>query len=112
MNRFLPLEKRSKRAQRQAYAARRGSWNGVNPVSKVIPSGKAYRRCKNRIDWDGEPPRSSRHEELGGSRFSLQEQPLSSIAVDCLIPYVLSINSLSEFPKSILQLSAIFQQAE
>lgn len=66
MNRFVPLEKRSKRAQRQVYAARRGSWNGVNPVSKVIPSGKAYRRCKNRIDWDGEPPRSSRHEDLGG----------------------------------------------
>ncbi len=70
MNQFVPLEKRSKRQQRQVYAARRGSWNGVNPVSKVIPSGKAYRRSKTRIDWDGEPPRSSWRGDLGGLCYS------------------------------------------
>ncbi len=102
MNRFLPLEKRSKRAQRQAYAARRGSWNGVNPVSKVIPSGKAYRRCKNRIDWDGEPPRSSRQEDLGGSRFSLQEQPLHSEGTNCLSLTVFPTYDLSISPKRVL----------
>jgi len=37
---FVPLEKQSKKAQRRAAAAKRGSWNGVNPVTKVVPDTK------------------------------------------------------------------------
>ena len=41
---FVPFEKRSKKEQRSCNAAKRGSWNGVNPVSRVVPSKKQYKR--------------------------------------------------------------------
>lgn len=50
-NRFIPLEKQSKKAQRAYHAKQRGSWNGVNPTSKVIPSGKTYSRKKRREEY-------------------------------------------------------------
>ncbi len=57
MTRMIPLEKQSKARQREYHAARRGSWNGVNPVSRVVPSGKAYDRNRikreTRGDMDG-----------------------------------------------------------
>ena len=43
----IPLTKQSKRQQRAYYAARRGSWNGVNPVTRVVPNKNAYDR--NRV---------------------------------------------------------------
>ena len=43
---LVPLSKQSKKAQREFYASQRGSWNGVNPVSKVIPNKKIYNRKK------------------------------------------------------------------
>jgi len=39
-----PLMKQSKRAKKEYYASRRGSWNGVVPVTKVIPDKRAYDR--------------------------------------------------------------------
>lgn len=36
----VPLEKRSKKERKAYYAKQRGSWNGVNPVTKVIPNKK------------------------------------------------------------------------
>ena len=44
---FTPMAKRSKRAQRACYAAKRGSWNGLSPVTRVVQSKKAYDR--NRV---------------------------------------------------------------
>jgi len=44
MKQLIPLNKQSKKAQKQFHSARRGSWNGVNPVSRTVPSGKAYSR--------------------------------------------------------------------
>lgn len=41
---FIPLEKRSKQAQKAFHAQHRGSWNGVNPVSRVAPDKKKYDR--------------------------------------------------------------------
>lgn len=46
---FIPLEKRSKKEQRAYHAAQRGSWNGVDPVTRVVPSKKLYNRKKNRL---------------------------------------------------------------
>lgn len=42
-----PMAKRSKRAQREHYAAKRGSWNGLSPVTRVVQSKKTYDR--NRV---------------------------------------------------------------
>lgn len=44
MKDLVPLRKQSKKKQREYYSARRGSWNGVNPITRVVPNGKAYDR--------------------------------------------------------------------
>ena len=37
-----PMAKRSKRAQRAYHAAKRGSWNGLSPVTRVVQSKNTY----------------------------------------------------------------------
>ncbi|MBP1577391.1 MAG: hypothetical protein J6C75_02800 [Oscillospiraceae bacterium] len=44
MEKFIPFEKLSKKKQRELNAKQRGSWYGINPVTRVVPSGKAYDR--------------------------------------------------------------------
>lgn len=44
MEKLIPLEKQSKRAQKAHHSKRRGSWNGVDPVTRIVPSGKLYDR--------------------------------------------------------------------
>lgn len=46
MMQFVPLNKRSKKAQREFYAQKRGSWHGVNPISRTVQSRKAYDRVR------------------------------------------------------------------
>ena len=48
----IPLTKQSKKQQRAFYAAKRGSWNGVNPVTRTVPSKKGLRP---------EPPQAGKH---------------------------------------------------
>lgn len=50
MKQLIPLKKRSKREQKAYHAARRGSWHGLSPVTRVIPSGKAYNRNRTKRD--------------------------------------------------------------
>lgn len=44
MNKTIPLEKRSKRDRRAYYNDRRNDWNGVIPVTRVIPGKKGFDR--------------------------------------------------------------------
>ena len=44
----IPLEKQSKRAQKAQHAKGRVSWNGVVPVTRVIPNKKAYDRSRTK----------------------------------------------------------------
>ena len=44
---FTPIAKRSKSEQRKYYASKRGSWNGLSPVTRVVQSKKTYDR--NRV---------------------------------------------------------------
>lgn len=44
MSNFIPLEKMSKKARREYYAQKRGSWNGVHPVTQIAPNKKAAAR--------------------------------------------------------------------
>ena len=39
-----PLCKQSKKARCAYYKKQRGTWNGIRPVTRTAPSGKAYRR--------------------------------------------------------------------
>lgn len=41
---FVPYKKCSKKEQRRRNSLRRNSWNEVNPVSRIVPSGKVYNR--------------------------------------------------------------------
>lgn len=58
MAQMVPLNKRSKKAQREYHARQRSSWYGVNPITRTVPSGKAYDRSRvkrtARNTW-GEP---------------------------------------------------------
>jgi len=48
MKKFIPLYKQSKKNRKAFHEARRGSWNGVNPVTRTVPSGKVYNRKKQK----------------------------------------------------------------
>jgi len=52
---FVPLEKRSKREQREYHAKQRGSWGEINPVTRKSPNPKAYNRKKSRQWYEHEP---------------------------------------------------------
>ena len=44
MEKLIPLRKQSKRAQKAYHSRQRGSWYGVNPVTRTAPNKKAYDR--------------------------------------------------------------------
>ena len=46
MDRFVPLSKKSKKEQKKFHAMQRSTWNGLNPVTRTVPNGKAYNRKK------------------------------------------------------------------
>ena len=48
MDKFIPYEKLSKKKQRELNAKRRGSWYGLNPVTRKPENSKAYNRQKTR----------------------------------------------------------------
>lgn len=45
---FVPLRKQSKKKQKEYYSSRRGSWNGINPITRVVPNAKAYDRNRSK----------------------------------------------------------------
>ena len=46
MEKFIPFEKLSKKKQREINAKQRGSWYGINPVTRKPENSKAYNRKK------------------------------------------------------------------
>ena len=48
MEKFIPLKKLSKKKRRQLAAQRRGTWGGLNPVTRKPANPKAYNRKKAR----------------------------------------------------------------
>ena len=65
MEHYVPVDKLSKKQKKAYYAARRGSWNGVNPVSRKVPNKKIYdrKRAKHWRDEDALPVFLSAHEK-------------------------------------------------
>ncbi len=57
---MIPLAKQSKAKQREYHAAKRGSWNGINPVSRVVPNGRAYDRNRIKREAFRNPDRERR----------------------------------------------------
>lgn len=48
MEKLIPFEKLSKKKQRELMARKRGSWGGINPVTRKPENPKAYNRKKAR----------------------------------------------------------------
>ena len=44
MEKFVPYEKLSKKKQRELNAMKRGTWGGLNPVTRKPENSKAYNR--------------------------------------------------------------------
>ena len=49
MKKVVPLKKQSKKVRKKAHAEKRGTWNGLSPITRVKPSGKVYDRKKLRL---------------------------------------------------------------
>ena len=49
----VPLKKQHKRAQKEFHSKRRGSWYGISPVTRTVPSGRIYdrKRIKREDRW-------------------------------------------------------------
>lgn len=41
---MTPISKQSKKARKRYDASRRGGWNGISPVTRIVPNKKAYDR--------------------------------------------------------------------
>jgi hypothetical protein len=50
MEKYIPIAKRSKKEQKAENASKRGSWNGINPVTRKPVNPKAYDRKRAR-EW-------------------------------------------------------------
>lgn len=48
MEKFVPYQKLSKKKKRELDKARRGSWYGINPVTRKPENSRAYNRRKTR----------------------------------------------------------------
>lgn len=44
MRKLTPIDKMSKKSQNTYHAKKRGSWNGLCPVTRIVPNKKAYDR--------------------------------------------------------------------
>lgn len=44
MEKFVPFDKLSKKKQRELNSMKRGSWGGLNPVTRKPANPKAYNR--------------------------------------------------------------------
>lgn len=45
---FVPLAKMSKKAQREYFKRKRKDWNGLNPVTRTAQAPKGYKRAAER----------------------------------------------------------------
>ena len=48
MKKYVSLDKRSKKAQKEYYSKQRLTWGVLNPVTRSVPSGKTYNREKDK----------------------------------------------------------------
>ena len=48
MKKWTPVEKRTKKEKKAYYAKERGSWGVISPVSRTVPSMKAYDRNRQK----------------------------------------------------------------
>lgn len=48
MEKFIPVNKQTKKKQKEYFAKKRNDWGGLNPMTRTVPNGKGYNRKKQR----------------------------------------------------------------
>jgi len=48
---YIPLDKKSKREQREYHALQRRDWGIINPATRKVESSKVYNRKKSKQRW-------------------------------------------------------------
>ena len=48
MKKYVSIDKRSKKAQKEYYSKKRLTWGEFNPVTRSVPCGKTYNREKDK----------------------------------------------------------------
>ena len=48
MDKYIPINKQSKKQKKAYYSKYRNTWNGINPVTRTVPNGKGYNRKKQK----------------------------------------------------------------
>ena len=48
MSKYVSPDKRSKKQQKEYHSKQRRTWGNLNPVTRSVPSGKAYNRKKEK----------------------------------------------------------------
>ena len=81
MQKYVSLDKRSKKAQKEYYSKRRVTWGELNPVTRSVPSGKTYNRKKAKEEM-------RRINKESGSGFGFDSFLLYNIWVDTVCPVV------------------------
>ena len=71
MDKFIPYERLSKKKKRQLDAEKRGSWYGVNPITRKPKNPKAYDRKKARCWRDDSSNVLSSYVEVGAVSIQL-----------------------------------------
>ena len=49
MQQMIPLQKQSKKKQREHYEKQRANWHGVCPITRVVPNKKASHRKRDKF---------------------------------------------------------------
>ena len=52
---YVPIEKQSKRKQKEFNSSQRRDWGSINPVTRKVPNLKAYDRKKSKRRYQHEP---------------------------------------------------------
>ena len=50
-SKYVPLDKRSKREQKEYHTVQRRDWGNLNPITRKVESGKVYNRKKSKQRW-------------------------------------------------------------
>ena len=48
MSKYVSVDKRSKKQQKEYYSNQRRTWGELNPITRSVPSGKVYNRKKEK----------------------------------------------------------------
>ena len=48
MNRYIPLNKQTKKQQKAYHSVQRNTWGTIRPVTRIVNSGKAYDRAREK----------------------------------------------------------------